>query len=122
MGYGSTQVRPIMNRLKNTRQKHDHSQQFVAEFTGLHSATIANIECNYYKTLCESTIVKLNKYFDKYENTIIKVEPKLESKDYNDLCDSKMKEMLRTTFINSYNKLLNPLGYEIVISIKPINP
>ena len=121
MGYGSTQVRPIMNRLKNTRQKHDHSQQFVAEFTGLHSATIANIEYNYYKTLRESTIVKLNKYFDKYENTIIKVEPKLEPKDYNDLCDSKIKEMLRTTFIDSYNKLLNPLGYEVVISIKPIN-
>ena len=113
MGYGSTQVRPIMNRLKNTRQKHDHSQQFVAKFTGLHSATIANIECNYYKTLRESTIVKLNKYFNKYENTIIKVEPKLEPKDY--------KEMPRTTFIDSYNKLLNPLGYEVVISIKPIN-
>ena len=121
MGYGSTQVRLIMNRLKSTRQKHDHSQQFVAEFTGLHSATIVNIECNYYKTLRESTIVKLNKYFDKYENTIIKVEPKLEPKDYNDLYDSKTKEMLKTTFINSYNKLLNPLGYEVVISIKPIN-
>ena len=121
MGYGSTQVRPIMNRLKNTRQKHDHSQQFVAKYTGLHAATIANIECNYYKTLRESTIVKLNKYFSKYENTITKVEPNLEPKDYNDLCDSKIKEMLRTTFINSYNNLLNPLGYEVVISIKPIN-
>ena len=118
MGYGSSQTRPIMNRLCNIRQKCNHSQGYVARITGLSTATIMNIERGYYQTLRETTVIKLDKYFSKYEKAEVVTS---ENKNNNDLYDSKIKEMLRNAFIESYNKLLNPLGYEVIIAIKPIN-
>ena len=68
MTYAATQdVNDLINnRLRLTRQKNNHSQSFVSKFIGLSGQTIVNIERGYSKRLYESTIQKLNKYFEIY--------------------------------------------------------
>lgn len=141
--------RNLSKRFRKTMQKHNHTALDVSSLTGMTAETINGLrhpsKRSYYKV---STHKKVNDYLDAFENTVpnktvcvqhtktekTKVhvyehEPKVQETVKEEIipreaiskyCD-KLQQIILSTFIESYNKILEPIGYNVRISVEPIN-
>ena len=123
----------LCNELKQVMEYNKHSRYNVMTLMGVTYNTLSRIlEKPKGWVMQVATKDKIKEYIRAYgaDNTPIQKEeltvirasdvipqPK---KDYNELHDFKIKSMLKDTFIESYNRLLNPLGYQVKISIEPL--
>ena len=117
----------LVNKFRETVKRTGHSFIQINEETGFCYDTLNKLMYNLPKFIKQATVNKMEHYCNKYSSkpvaTVIDKEGKesvqpIPSKE--EKYDLRVKEMLRDSFIEEYNKLLNPLGYKVSILIEKL--
>ena len=127
--YSKSQLRKMFKMVMN---ENSHTYDDVYSLTGMCVQTIRDIlfKPKWMPTI--QTLRKVESYISAYskesnvvvhtttEETFVSTREETIIPNYEEKADFKIKNMLKDTFIELYNKLLNPLGYGVKIAIVPL--
>ena len=134
----------IVSRFWYTKRKHNHTNEDVINLSGINRNTLYRIKNAKQKGISIKTVERIKDYLDTFENiepertitvshktkvNVCSSKPNIQEKPQEETIskeslikyEDKLNEIRNEMFIESYNKLLKPLGYCLDIKIVPIN-